>query len=106
MHDDDKENFEANARQEIVNWIESYDDEDKKKRLYALQWKIDQQLRKYTDPLAKMNKMVELFWDGFMDLHEVLLDHEEFLLHYHPDSDTPPTNDNIVPFPTKPKQGS
>jgi hypothetical protein len=41
-------------------------------RLRQLQWKIDGELRKYKDPIAKMNKMVELFWDGVGQLHDAL----------------------------------
>ncbi len=41
-------------------------------RLYGLQFKINTTLMKYKDPIACMNKMAELFWEGVSDLDKVL----------------------------------
>ncbi len=44
--------------------------EERQQRLRQLQWTIDGELRKYKDPIAKMNKMTELFWNGFSKFQE------------------------------------
>ena len=40
------------------------DDPDRLKKLLQMQWNISGELRKYKDPTARMNKMVEMFWEG------------------------------------------
>ena len=56
-------------RTEILNeFIEKDNSEAKQKNLRAQQWKIDQILSKYNNPIARMNKMIELFWSGVDDL--------------------------------------
>ena len=39
-----------------------------------MQFIIEMRLRKYKDPVARMNKMVELFWEQLGLFHEVLHD--------------------------------
>lgn len=41
-------------------------------RLRKIQAGIDRELRRYKDPVARMNKMVELFWKGFAKFHRAL----------------------------------
>jgi len=53
--------------------------EERQQRLRQLQWKIDGELRKYKDPIARMNKMIELFWDGVAEFKEVLNKHGDIL---------------------------
>ena len=48
--------------------------EERQQRLRQLQWKIDGELRKYKDPIAKMNKMAELFWEGVATFQSTLTD--------------------------------
>lgn len=79
MFENDPEHAEELAQQGINDWIDQYEDETKKKRLRALHWNINHQVKDIKDPVARMNKMVEIFWDGFMDFHQVMLDHHEFL---------------------------
>jgi len=55
----------------IENYISSLP-EEKQHRLRQLQWKIDGELRKYKDPIAKMNRMAELFWEGVGHLKAAL----------------------------------
>lgn len=38
--------------------------EEKQLKLRQFQWGINKELRKYKDPVARMNKMAELFWAG------------------------------------------
>ncbi len=60
------------TRQTIEDFIESVEDEEQKLKLRQLQFRIDRELRKYKDPVARMNKMVELFWEGFAEFNDVL----------------------------------
>lgn len=41
-------------------------------KLRKFQATIDRELKHYTNPIARMNKMVELFWKGVKDFHEVI----------------------------------
>ncbi len=41
-------------------------------RLRALQWNIDQQLSHYHHPVARLNKMIELFYDGLFRFRDAL----------------------------------
>ena len=58
------EEFEADCREAIQDLISTYSGE-RKKRLQQIQWKIDGSLRRFKDPVARMNAMCELFWTGF-----------------------------------------
>jgi len=60
------------TRQDIDDFIDSIEDEDRKLKLQQLQFRIDRELHKYKDPVAKMNKMVELFWEGVNEFNQVL----------------------------------
>ena len=60
------------TRQDIDDFIESIEDEERKLELQRLQFRIDRELRNYKDPVARMNKMVVLFWEGFKEFDEVL----------------------------------
>lgn len=46
--------------------------EDRQQRLRGMQFTIDQTLSKYKDPVARMNKMVELFWQGVYEFESTL----------------------------------
>lgn len=38
---------------------------EEEKRARRFKWQLDGQLRGYQDPQARLNKMIELFWQGF-----------------------------------------
>ena len=67
---DDPEAFQEVFEQCLQEYLDTLTPE---RRLKAeqLQWKIDGTLRKYKDPVARMNKMAELFWEGVQDLIDV-----------------------------------
>lgn len=50
-------------KQALEDYINSLDSE-RKTRARAFQWRLNQDLRHYKDPVARMNKMVEIFWKG------------------------------------------
>ena len=63
MKDMSPDELEEYKKKLIETYITSLP-EEKQHRLRQLQWKIDGELRKYKDPIARMNRMTELFWEG------------------------------------------
>lgn len=63
LYKNDPDLFEVRCRELIEDVISSCPPE-RQERLRQYQWKIDQTLSGYKDPIARMNKMVELFWEG------------------------------------------
>ncbi len=51
-----------------------HENEELRVKLHQLQWKIEGQLRGFKDPVARMNKMIELFWQGVNDFQRTLKD--------------------------------
>lgn len=71
LYRSDPDAFEREARRKIDEVIERARPEHQA-RLRAMQSGIDRVLARYRDPVARMNKMVELFWNGvrtFEDAH-------------------------------------
>lgn len=68
---DNPEEFEERADQ-IWEAFFSDMDEEEEKRARQFKWQMDAQLRGIKDPIARMNKMVELFWQGFQSFHLAL----------------------------------
>ena len=64
--------MEKVTRSTVEEFINSIEDEERRLKLQRLQFRIDRELRNYKDPVARMNKMVELFWEGFEEFNEVL----------------------------------
>ena len=71
LYQKDPELFEAERKKLIQQTIESFPPEYRT-RAQGLQFKIEATLSKYKDPVARMNKMVEIFWDYFQEFQEVL----------------------------------
>jgi hypothetical protein len=65
--------FEERRKQLIQDMIDNFPEENRAKG-YGLQLKIDAELARYKDPVARMNRMVELFWEGVGHFQEVLTD--------------------------------
>ena len=72
MYEDDPEAFDRERQEIIDDFIENLPNEECRLRMRQFQFRIDSQLRKYKDPVARMNKMVELFWEGFKTFQETL----------------------------------
>ena len=60
----DPEAFEEKRREILeANMIKMCNGcEEKLARCRAIQWRLDQELSKYVDPVARYNKMIEIFW--------------------------------------------
>mgnify|MGYP001818249402 CR=1 FL=1 len=72
LYKDNPEEFAALARHEIYNYIYTIPNEKRRDDLLELQEKIDRDLSHYKDPIARMNRMVELFWIQVRLLDEAL----------------------------------
>jgi hypothetical protein len=72
MHQEDPEAFEREQRRIIDDFIESLPNESSKQKARQFQFRIDRELRPYKDPTARMNKMVELFWEGVKEFQHAL----------------------------------
>lgn len=66
------EKFEQVSREAIDSYIESFSSEKRKIRARQIQFKIDSSLRNIKNPIARMNKIIELFWESVNELNETL----------------------------------
>ncbi len=71
LYKKDPAEFEELRKELITNTIEAFPAQHKK-RAYGLQFVLDARLSKYKDPVVRMNKMVEIFWEQFGLFQEVL----------------------------------
>lgn len=55
------ENFYLEAKEAIEDLISTFPEESRIP-LQRMQWRIDSEMKKYKDPIARMNRMVEMFW--------------------------------------------
>ncbi len=69
--DQDADKFEATRKELLQTAIDSYPDEYRK-RAQGIQFELDCELRKYKNPVARMNRMVELFWEKFEEFNLVI----------------------------------
>lgn len=61
---DDPEQFDQRANEIWEHFYQSLTPEQEQ-QARRFKWQMDAQLRNYKDPIARMNKMIELFWQGF-----------------------------------------
>ena len=78
MFQDDPDEFDRYCAAQIDKIIDALP-EERRERARCQQWRITQDLRHYKDPIARMNKMVELFWLGVKDFQNVLNNPTEFV---------------------------
>ncbi len=64
----------ALIREEVNNVPEEF-----KAQAYGIQRRVEQQLKKYKDPILRMNAMVEIFWQQFHEFQAVLNDPRDVL---------------------------
>lgn len=63
LYKEDPAEFDKVTSEMIDGFINNLP-ESKKEIFRAKQWRLQQQLGKIKNPLARMNKMVSIFWDG------------------------------------------
>jgi len=78
VSENNPEKFETIRREIIKTAIESYPKETQP-RFYGLQFTLDCELRKYKNPIVRMNRMVEIFWDKVYEF-DLALHHPEAVM--------------------------
>lgn len=78
IYQQDPEEFERLSSDLIRQALDDVPDEFKA-RAYGIQRRIEHQLKKYKDPIARMNAMVEIFWQQFHEFQAVINDPGEVL---------------------------
>ena len=78
LYQSDPEKFEEQRRLLIQQTIDTFP-EDCQQRAQGLQFTIDARLNRYKDPIMRMNKMVEIFWEHFAQFQETVNDPERIL---------------------------
>ena len=71
LYQEDPDEFNRECREAIEDFISQLPD-DCQTKAKQLQWQLDNELRKYKDPIARMNKMVEMFWETFSEFNMTL----------------------------------
>lgn len=72
LYQKDPKRFEQLSRQLIEEVINGFPPE-RRWRAYGWQFRLDATLSRYKDPVARMNKMVEILWEQVRRFQEVLL---------------------------------
>jgi hypothetical protein len=73
LYQKDPHEFEKMRRELIEQTIAAFPARHRQ-RAYGLQFIIEMRLKKYKDPVVRMNKMVEIFWEQFGLFQDVLQD--------------------------------
>lgn len=83
---------EEKVKEILEEYIQTLEPE-RQQRARAFNWKIQQDLRNFKDPVARMNKMVEMFWKGYQTFNTAL-NNPEVLLNQQgePIAKFPPKN--------------
>lgn len=98
LYQEDPEAFEQERLRQIDAFIESISDEERKQKMRQMQFRIDRELHGYKDPIARMNKMVELFWKGTIEFQQTV----KSQLEGQPSSMDESVNADVLEF--KPRQ--
>ncbi len=72
LYQENPEKFDEEVKSILEEFFDNIKDPEKREHLRRFQFRIDGELRKFTDPVARMNKMVELFWVGVNEFHATL----------------------------------
>jgi len=95
LYEKDPEEFAKVTRAMIDDVINSTREENQD-NLRRKQWQLEQQLNKIKNPIARMNKMISIFWAGVYEFIEVS---KQAGFTKQPQEDK---SDNVVDF--KPKK--
>jgi hypothetical protein len=78
LFDTDPVAAEAKVKEIMEEYISTLTPE-RQQRAHAFNWRIQQELRNFKDPTARMNRMVEMFWIGVKEFQQTLQNPEEVL---------------------------
>ncbi len=92
-YEKDPDKFEAIKNEIIKETIESFP-EKFQQRAYGIQFTLDCELRKYKNPVARMNRMVEIFWYKVAEFQDVLNDPTSKIADY----DNSKTSGKVIPL--------
>lgn len=79
---------------DMINKAINTSREENREKLRAKQWRLQQELSKYKDPVARMNIMVSIFWTGVNEFLEVT----KKLKNVENLSDNPPKSCQVIDF--------
>ena len=94
LHQENPEEFASKSRDKIYDYIYSIPCPKRREQLMKLQRRIDNELAGYKDPIARMNRMVELFWIQVQLLNDAL--------NLRDQEETREIPENVVQFPNNP----
>lgn len=72
LRQENPDELEREAKKILDDHFASIQNDDQRLHLQQLQFRLDGELRHYKDPVARMNKMVEIFWKGFNKFKQTL----------------------------------
>ncbi|MGE4545617.1 MAG: DUF3135 domain-containing protein [Pedobacter sp.] len=78
LYQKDPEAFEKMRADIIHQMLEDFP-EEYRQRAYGMQFQIEMRLRRYRDPIVRMNMMIAMFWEQFEEFNSVLNDPERFI---------------------------
>ena len=78
LYQKDPDAFEKMRADIIHQMLEDFP-EEYRKRAYGMQFQIEMRLRRYKDPIVRMNMMVAMFWEQFDEFNRVLNDPQKFI---------------------------
>lgn len=93
LYRQDPEAFEELRRNLIEQTIAGFPEEHRA-RAYGLQFRIDAELSLCKDPISRMNRMVEIFWDGVRRFESAISNPDAFV---EEKCSRPPAP--VIPFP-------
>lgn len=93
LYQRDPDAFEALRRELIEHAIQGLGRE-RQQRARAMQFSLDARLSRYRHPVARLNKMVEIFWEQFSEFRLALNDPGAFL----DEAGRPRTSGKVIPL--------
>jgi len=69
---DDSIAQEEKGKEILQKYFDSIEDPERQLRMKQIQWKIDGEMRKYKNPITRMNKMGEMMYTSFFKLRDEL----------------------------------
>jgi len=63
LYEKDPDAYESRRREIIQDYINNIGDKKRQDRAKQVQWVLEGELRKFKDPQARFNRMIELFWE-------------------------------------------
>jgi hypothetical protein len=94
LYRQDPVRFEVVSRELIRKTIENFPPE-RRQRAFGLQFRLDATLNRYKDPVARMNKMVEILWEHLRLFQDVLNDPGKVLARNEGEK----APGKVIPFP-------